>query len=93
MAKKVVIDCDAGVDDAEAIILALSQTSVDVLAITCVAGNADVDQVCVNVMKVLEQCGRTDIPVYKGASVPLMGKDVLPEMCHVSLALRGFCTK
>ena len=70
--KKLIIDCDAGIDDAQAIILALS-LDVDVLAITCVAGNTGVDQVVKNVIRVLETCGRTDIPVYKGADRPLLG--------------------
>lgn len=70
--KKLIIDCDAGIDDAQAILLALSQ-DVDVLAITCVAGNVPIDNVCENVLKVLETCERTDIPVYKGASGPLLG--------------------
>ncbi|XP_031573606.1 inosine-uridine preferring nucleoside hydrolase-like [Actinia tenebrosa] len=71
--KKLIIDCDAGIDDAQAIILALS-LDVEVLAITCVAGNIGVDQVVKNVLKVLDTCGRTDIPVYKGADRPLLGQ-------------------
>ena len=71
--RKLIIDCDAGIDDAQAILLALSQ-DVEVLAITCVAGNTPIDKVCVNVLKVLEVCDRTDIPVYKGATGPLLGK-------------------
>jgi len=70
--RKLIIDCDAGIDDAQAILLALSQ-DVEVLAITCVAGNTPIDKVCVNVLKVLEVCDRTDIPVYKGATGPLLG--------------------
>ena len=72
--KKLIIDCDAGIDDAQAILLALSQDHVEVLAITCVAGNTPIDKVCVNVLKVLEMCDRTDIPVFKGATGPLLGK-------------------
>ena len=72
--KKLIIDCDAGIDDAQAIFLALSENDVDVLAITCVSGNVHVDQVCVNVLKILEVCGRTDIPIYKGADRGLLGK-------------------
>lgn len=71
--QKVIIDCDAGIDDAQAIILALS-LDVEVVAITCVAGNIGVDQVAKNVLKTLEVCGRTDIPVYKGADRSLLGK-------------------
>lgn len=72
---KLVIDCDAGIDDARAIMIALSHDQeVDILGITCTFGNADIDQVIKNVFKVLEVCGRTDIPVYKGAYQPLVGK-------------------
>ncbi|KAL9981520.1 hypothetical protein ACROYT_G010228 [Oculina patagonica] len=74
MAKtKLIIDCDAGIDDAQAILLALSAEDVEVVAITCVAGNTPLDKVCVNVLKVLELCNRTDIPVFKGATGPLLG--------------------
>lgn len=69
---KIIIDCDAGIDDAQAIMIALSQ-EVDVLAITCTCGNVNVDQVTKNVLKVLEACERTDIPVYKGAYRSLLG--------------------
>ena len=41
--KKLIIDCDTGIDDAQAILIALSQ-DVEVLAITCVAGNVTVRQ-------------------------------------------------
>ena len=70
---KIVIDCDAGIDDAQGIMIALSQ-DVDVLGITCTFGNVDVNQVTKNVLKTLEVCGRTDIPVYKGAHRPILGK-------------------
>jgi len=69
---KIVIDCDAGIDDAQAIMIALSH-QVDVLAITCTFGNVDVDQVSKNVLKILDVCGRTDIPVYKGAHQAMLG--------------------
>lgn len=69
---KIVIDCDAGIDDAQALMIALSH-EVDVLAITCTFGNVDVDQVSKNVLKILDVCERTDIPVYKGAHQAMLG--------------------
>ena len=60
--RKFIIDCDTGVDDAFALILALNQDDIDVVAITCVGGNTGLDQVAINVMKVLEVCKRTDVP-------------------------------
>ena len=70
---KLVIDCDAGIDDAQGIIIALSH-DVEVLGITCTFGNVDVDRVSKNVLKILEVCGRTDVPVYKGCNRPVLGK-------------------
>jgi len=39
MARKIIIDTDPGQDDAVAILLALASPELDVLGITCVAGN------------------------------------------------------
>lgn len=72
MAEKYIIDVDTGVDDAQAIMLALSRPEVEVVAITCVAGNVNVDQVCLNTLKVLTVCGRLDVKVYKGSNKPLV---------------------
>ena len=82
--RKMIIDCDASVDDAQAIMLALSAQDVEVIAITCVAGNTPIDKVCVNVLKVLELCDRTDIPVFKGATGPLLGKN---SQCYYYVSL------
>jgi inosine-uridine nucleoside N-ribohydrolase len=70
---KVIIDTDAGVDDAMAIAWLLSQNrqAVDVLGITAVAGNTTVDNVANNVLIVLGLVGRNDIPVLIGADAPL----------------------
>ena len=58
------IDTDPGVDDALAILMALSrQTShlANVLAITTVRGNVEIDQVCLNVLRVLQVADRLDV--------------------------------
>ncbi|KAH3728635.1 hypothetical protein DPMN_054594 [Dreissena polymorpha] len=68
MKSKYIIDVDTGVDDAQALMLALSRPDVDVIAITCVAGNVPVDQVVLNTLKILTVWGRLDIPVFRGAS-------------------------
>ena len=58
---KYIIDVDTGVDDAQALMLALSRPDVDVIAITCVAGNVPVDQVVLNTLKILTVWGRPDV--------------------------------
>ncbi|KAH3796340.1 pyrimidine-specific ribonucleoside hydrolase RihA-like isoform X2 [Dreissena polymorpha] len=71
--KKLLIDTDAGCDDAQAILMALKNPDVDVIGITCVAGNADADQVGRNVLRVLQVADRLDIPVFLGCNEPLLG--------------------
>ncbi len=68
---KLIIDTDAGVDDAQAIMLALSDPAVDVLAITTLTGNVHIRQVNPNVLTILEIMNR-DVPVYAGIDRPLI---------------------
>jgi pyrimidine-specific ribonucleoside hydrolase len=68
----VIIDCDTGVDDALALLLAVRHPGLDLRAVTCVAGNTDVDGVVRNTLTVLEQAGAPDIPVGRGAERPLI---------------------
>ncbi|WP_369390701.1 nucleoside hydrolase [Streptomyces sp. CG1] len=68
----VIIDCDTGVDDALALLLAVRHPGLDLRAVTCVAGNTDVDGVVRNTLTVLEQAGAPDIPVGRGAERPLL---------------------
>lgn len=68
----VIIDCDTGVDDALALLFAVRHPGLDVRAVTCVAGNTDVDGVVRNTLTVLEQAGAPGIPVARGADRPLI---------------------
>ncbi|PVD31179.1 hypothetical protein C0Q70_06591 [Pomacea canaliculata] len=74
--KKVILDVDTGVDDAHAIILALTHPSVDVVAITCANGNLKIDDVVANTFRVLQTCKRFDVSVLKEVllSRTLLGK-------------------
>jgi pyrimidine-specific ribonucleoside hydrolase len=67
----VVIDCDTGMDDALALLLAFGVPGVRVLAVTCVNGNTDVDQVVTNTLKVLDVVDAPDVPVARGCPSPL----------------------
>ena len=70
---KLIIDTDAGVDDAQAIMLALTHPGVDVLAITTLTGNVHIRQVNPNVLTILEIMGRA-VPVYAGFDRPLIAE-------------------
>jgi pyrimidine-specific ribonucleoside hydrolase len=68
----VVLDVDTGVDDACALLLAARSPGLDLRAVTCVAGNAEVDSVVRNTRTVLAAAGRDDVPVARGAERPLL---------------------
>ena len=68
----IILDVDTGVDDACALLLAALHPDVDLLAVTCVSGNASVDDVVRNTLKVLDVAGRPDVPVARGAARPLL---------------------
>ncbi|MGW2767118.1 nucleoside hydrolase [Streptomyces sp. NPDC001275] len=68
----VIIDCDTGVDDALALLFAVRHPGLDLRAVSCVAGNADVDQVVRNTLTVLEQACAPAVPVARGAERPLL---------------------
>lgn len=70
---QLIIDCDPGVDDALAIILALNHPAIDVLAICSVAGNGHIENTTQNGLKILSLCGREDIPLYQGADASVNG--------------------
>lgn len=72
--KKLVVDVDTGVDDAQAIMVALASPNVKILGITCTHGNAPLENTCKNTLRVLKVCNRLDIPVYGGSSQPLLGR-------------------
>ena len=69
--KKILIDCDPGIDDALAIMLAIYSKEIEVIGITTVAGNASHTLCAENALRILELCKKTHIPVYEGAHAPL----------------------
>ena len=72
MAQKIFIDTDCGIDDAVAIMLALSSPEVEIAGVSCVAGNTSLDNVVNNVCGLLNFYKRNDIPVYRGCSTSLL---------------------
>lgn len=69
----IIIDTDPGQDDAVAILLALAaHETLDVRAITAVAGNVPVDLTTANALRIRDLAGRPDVPVYRGAERPLL---------------------
>jgi inosine-uridine nucleoside N-ribohydrolase len=70
--KRIVLDCDPGIDDALAIILAAKSSQLKIEAITSASGNLRADQTAINALKVLELIDKREIPVYQGMLKPLV---------------------
>ncbi|MFB2981172.1 nucleoside hydrolase [Microseira sp. BLCC-F43] len=68
----VIVDTDAGVDDALALIMALNSPQLDLKAVTVVAGNINVDQAANNVLRVVSIVEPDKLPIVaKGCEKPL----------------------
>ena len=81
--RKIVIDCDVGVDDALALILAFHSPELNVEAVTGVNGNVPLDQVFKNIQKVLSLIQPQNKPIIaKGAGQPLTGKTIHAHSVH-----------
>lgn len=88
-ARKIIIDTDPGQDDAVAILLALASPELDVLGLTCVAGNVPLDLTAKNARMICELAGRTDLPVYAGCEAPLARPLITAEHVHGKSGLDG----
>jgi len=65
-----IVDTDTASDDAVALIMALREPAVEVVAITVVAGNVPLPQASRNARYTVELCG-AEVPVHEGATGPL----------------------
>lgn len=86
---RAVIDTDPGIDDAVAILLALSSPAFDVLGVTTVAGNIGIDTTTRNAGRILALGHRADIPVVAGAAAPLSRKGFDTADIHGNDGLGG----
>ncbi len=80
--RKVIIDCDPGIDDSLAILLALNSPELEVLGLTICSGNVPASLGAKNALKALQMCQRLDIPVYVGEEVPLERELVTAQDTH-----------
>ncbi|TDW21773.1 nucleoside hydrolase [Kribbella kalugense] len=89
MPTPLVLDCDPGHDDAMAILLAVADPAVDLLAVTTVAGNQTVDKCTLNARRVLSLAGASGIPVARGADRPLVRRLRIADDVHGQTGLDG----
>jgi pyrimidine-specific ribonucleoside hydrolase len=89
MPTPIILDCDPGHDDAIAILLALASPEVELIGITTVHGNQTLDKTTLNALKVLELAGRSDVPVARGAELPLARELTVADHVHGESGLDG----
>ena len=78
----VIIDVDTGIDDAIALILALQADELDIKGITTVAGNQTIEKTTRNTLDVVEYFNRTDVPVARGCSKPIVREQIIAAYAH-----------
>lgn len=83
----IILDCDPGLDDAIAIFIALASPEFDVKGIVTVAGNQTLDKVTRNALQLLDVC-ESDVPVIRGAALPLVRDQVTAGYVHGESGLK-----
>jgi purine nucleosidase len=86
-----IIDCDPGVDDAVALMLAFGSSELELLAVTTVGGNVPLAKTTRNARMLRQIAGREDVPVHAGADRPLRRKPAGAGEFHGEEGL-GFMT-
>ncbi|MGO4853143.1 nucleoside hydrolase [Phaeovulum sp. W22_SRMD_FR3] len=87
--RKIIIDTDPGQDDAVAILLALASPELEVLGITCVAGNVPLPLTEKNARVICELAGKPGTRVFAGCDAPLSRALVTAEHVHGKTGLDG----
>lgn len=88
-ARKIIMDCDPGHDDALAIILAAARPELDILGITTVSGNAEIEKTTMNALKICDLVSLNDVVVSKGASDPFIRVRETAPSIHGDSGLDG----
>lgn len=89
VATPIILDVDPGHDDAIAILMATASPAIELLAVTCVAGNAPLANTQENARKILTLAGMTDVPVAAGLDRPLLRPLVTAPQVHGQTGLDG----
>jgi purine nucleosidase len=75
-----ILDVDTGIDDALALLYAVASAEAELVAVTCLPGNATLVDVASNTRAVLQLVGRDDFEVAAGGEAPLRRPlEVTPE--------------
>jgi purine nucleosidase len=87
--RSIVIDTDTASDDAIALVLAVREPSVDVRAVTVVAGNVPLDLAVRNAVVTLDLAGGGEIPLHAGRDRPLVRSLDTAQFVHGQDGMAG----
>ena len=80
MTVPLILDVDTGIDDALALLYACGSPDADLIAVTCLSGNAALEDTQRNTRAVLELASRADVEVVAGRPGPLLrALEITPE--------------
>ena len=88
-ARKIIIDCDPGIDDALALVFAHGSPGLQLCGVTTVAGNVPLDMTTANALRVADFVGIRDVPVVAGSAGPLLRPGLNAHHVHGASGLGG----
>ena len=89
-ARKIILDCDPGQDDAVALLLAFaSPDELEVLGVTTVGGNVPLQLTQRNARMMCDLAGKQDTPVYAGCATPMIRPLITAEAIHGQTGING----
>ncbi len=86
--RRVWLDCDTGTDDAAAILCANQLPELEIVAISAVSGNVELEKTYRNALRLNRLMG-TNYPVYRGAERPLVREARYGHLYHGENGLGG----
>src|SRR5579884_2951991 len=89
MAKRIIMDCDPGHDDAIALVLAQGNPEIELAAVTTVAGNQTIEKVTRNALATAAVAGITGVPFAAGTHRPLVQPQFVGADIHGETGLDG----
>lgn len=87
--RPIIIDCDPGIDDAVALLLAIAAPQLNILGITTVAGNVSLKTTSTNARCICELGQRSDLKIFPGCPRPLVRSPIIAAHVHGENGLGG----